>query len=87
MLAGLTGFEVHFGTLQEGSAECKMEAFLTQLAKQGVAASTQNQALGSVKTKRILKMGKSTPIRKPYCAVCKKKHWREACADTPFILR
>ena len=33
---------------REGSAECKMEAFLTQLAKQGVAASTQNQALGSV---------------------------------------
>jgi len=29
---------------QNGSPEAKMEAFLTQLAKQGVAASTQNQA-------------------------------------------
>src|ERR1035437_1686654 len=29
---------------RDGSPEVKMESFLTQLAKQGVSASTQNQA-------------------------------------------
>ena len=28
-------------------------------------------------------MGRSTPVRKPFCAVCKKKHWRKAMNGYP----